>query len=149
MDKQMALQRVAELRANKDKLHAVHPGGFRPALEELFLGLKEALADKSLTFSEVVANINEVVTVVETLCVEVVGSDAEFDALVADCEWAVTKYVVPYDLPFVNEFVERFVVDPQLVNAVRPLLTFVRARVKAKLGDIQQPKPVGPNLGGV
>lgn len=101
---------------------------FRADLETLKDTFVEAIADKKLCVHEYLQLIAESCKVLEGIVSGIGGDDVQFNQLVADVEGIVQDHIVPLDLTKyrVPAIVERFVIDPQLVPSVRPLLELMR-----------------------
>lgn len=102
---------------------------FRPALEGMISEYKEAAKDGELCPHEYLQLVARGCQVLESLVGNIGENDAEFEKLVDDCEWAVQTYVVPYDIPVIKDFVEDYVIDPNLNTLVRPALVAMRVKI--------------------
>ena len=105
---------------------ATESKSFRVELREAWDHIKEARQDKKVTLAEALKILAESCQAMERLCTQYGGNDAEFEQLVLDAEWAAQEFLVKPDLRFMNDFVERTFIDPQLVPLVRPFLTSIR-----------------------
>jgi len=103
---------------------------FRPALENALNEFRQAGADAKFTPSECLRLAAKAMEVLESVVGSIASdSEEEFEQLVRDAEWAVATYVVPYNIPFINDFAERMLVDPNLITMVRPMLEALRDKV--------------------
>lgn len=104
-----------------------HEHGLRPALEQAIKNFGLAHADHKLCVHEALQLTADLCRVIEPAVIGIGGDNAAFNALVADVEWAVMTYLVPWDIPFINNFVER-ILDTQAVGAVRPIMEVMRVK---------------------
>lgn len=104
---------------------------FRPALEQIVTSVNEAIADKKLCAHEYIRLVADGCQVLESILEGIGTDDEEFEQLVDDCEWAVNTHIVPYDIPFLKDFAENYIIDPNLPTIVRPALTAIRVKINA------------------
>lgn len=100
---------------------------FRDTLAAFWLQYKDAMTDGKISLPEGLRLAASGARVVEALCDGLAdGNPATFDKFQADIEWLVDTYVVKQDMPFLNDFVENMLVDPQLVPATRAAMVYLR-----------------------
>ena len=97
----------------------------RNQLESAWQAYVDAKQDGKFTLQEVLQLVTYAGGIVEVAVSQFQGDDDEWDALVADVEYFVEKYVVPWDIPGIGPFFEGFV-DRQTVAMIRPLLDRIR-----------------------
>ena len=116
-------------------------GSIRESLDELRSEFEVARSDGRFSLSDYLRLTAQGCQLVEGLIHGFLDDDQQFNALVAECEKFVQDVIVPIDLTKykVPPFVERFIIDPQLVQGVRPILEAIRA----SLQDEKAPDAIG------
>ena len=97
----------------------------RSQLESAWQAYVDAKEDGKFTLMEGMSIGALIAGIVEVSITQFTGDDDEWEALVADVEYFVETYVVPWDIPGIGPFFETFV-DRQMVAMVRPLLERLR-----------------------
>lgn len=106
---------------------------FKAELQQCISNSLAAFADRKLTPHEVLGVIKDVCQLAETIINGIGDDDVKFNDLVLDCEELADEYIVKRDIPWINNFVERFFVDPATVSMVRPLLEQLRDGVAPRI----------------
>lgn len=99
----------------------------KESLKHLLLSYKEAKEDGDWALKEVLQLVEDTAQTVSDAAGGLSGDDAEWERLVQDVEEFVEEYVVPFDIPGVGVFFERFI-DSQLSGLVRPLMEELRPK---------------------
>lgn len=110
-----------------------HPHSLRSELAQAIKEFQAAWADKRLGVAEFYLLIAALCRVVEPTMEGLGGDDAAFNQIVSDVEWAVETYVIPWDIPFLGAWAERFA-DTQAKSAVRPMLELMRPKFAGEVG---------------